>query len=86
MRFILVAAAITAAMLLRLPTSQAYYEGPWCAVTNVGHAARWNCSMPSIEVCRQEVIAGNRGWCNPNPRWGGALPTEGRSSRKRHGY
>jgi hypothetical protein len=37
-------------------------------------------------VCRQEVIAGNRGWCNPNPRWGGAVPTEGRSSRKRHGY
>jgi hypothetical protein len=30
-----------------------------------------NCSMRSLEMCRQEVIAGNRGFCNPNPRWQG---------------
>jgi hypothetical protein len=30
-----------------------------------------NCSMPSLEMCRQEVIAGNRGFCSPNPRWQG---------------
>jgi hypothetical protein len=28
-----------------------------------------NCSMRTLEMCRQEVIAGNRGFCNPNPRW-----------------
>jgi hypothetical protein len=25
--------------------------------------------MPSFEVCRQYVIAGNRGFCSPNPYW-----------------
>jgi hypothetical protein len=25
-------------------------------------------------MCVQEVIAGNRGFCNPNPRWQGARP------------
>ena len=86
MRFILVVTAVAAAMLLELPASQAYYEGPWCAVSNIGHDVTWNCSMRSLEMCVQEVIAGNRGWCNPNPRWGGAAPIEGRPSRKRHGY
>jgi len=86
MRFILVATAIAAAMLLDLRTSQAYYEGPWCAVTNIGREMSWNCSMRTLEMCRQEVIAGNRGFCNPNPRWGGGVPTEGRPSRKRSGY
>jgi hypothetical protein len=28
-----------------------------------------NCSMRTLEMCRQEVISGNRGFCNPNPRW-----------------
>jgi len=25
--------------------------------------------MRSLDMCRQEVIAGNPGFCNPNPRW-----------------
>jgi hypothetical protein len=25
-------------------------------------------------MCVQEVIAGNRGFCNPNPRWQGPAP------------
>jgi hypothetical protein len=27
-----------------------------------------DCSMRSLEMCRREVIAGNRGSCYPNPR------------------
>jgi hypothetical protein len=46
------------------------YEGPWCALTNRGgNSMVEDCSMRSLEMCRQEVIAGNRGFCNPNPRW-----------------
>lgn len=85
MRFILVVTAIAAAMLLDLRAGQAY-EGPWCAVVNIGRDVIWNCSMRNLEMCRQEVIAGNRGFCNPNPRWGAAAPTEGRASRRRSGY
>jgi hypothetical protein len=39
-------------------------------------------------MCRQEVIAGNRGFCNPNPRWQGN-PAGARQSptrRKRPAY
>jgi hypothetical protein len=28
----------------------------------------------SFELCVQEVIAGNRGFCIPNPRWQGPAP------------
>ena len=85
MRFILVVTAVAAATFFDLRASRAY-EGPWCAVTNIGREMSWNCSMRTLEMCRQEVIAGNRGFCNPNPRWGGGVPTEGRPSRKRHAY
>jgi len=27
----------------------------------------WDCQYRSIEECRPNVLAGNRGWCNPNP-------------------
>jgi hypothetical protein len=30
-----------------------------------------NCTIPTFEMCVQEVIAGNRGFCIPNPRWQG---------------
>jgi hypothetical protein len=39
-------------------------------VTNRGVIVE-DCSMRSFETCRQLVIAGNRGFCNPNPRWFG---------------
>jgi hypothetical protein len=35
---------------------------------------RENCSMRSFELCVREVIAGNRGFCIPNPRWQGPRP------------
>ena len=33
-----------------------------------------NCTLPTFEMCVQEVIAGNRGFCIPNPRWQGPRP------------
>ena len=47
------------------------YEGPWCAQMNVGHGTiTQDCSMRSFEQCRLMVIAGNRGFCSANPRYG----------------
>jgi hypothetical protein len=31
----------------------------------------WDCHYRSVEECRPNVIAGNRGTCNPNPAWSG---------------
>jgi hypothetical protein len=71
MPIILVAIAVVAAMFLKLRVSQAY-EGPWCALSDIGGGVmQENCNMRGLEMCRQEVIAGNRGFCNPNPRWQG---------------
>ena len=45
-------------------------EGPYCAVTNTGFEnTAENCYMRSLDACRSEVIAGNRGFCRPNPRY-----------------
>src|SRR6516164_498927 len=66
MRFMLVVTAVAAAMLFDVRVSQAY-QGPWCAGTSRGHAFVYNCSVRTLEQCIPEVIAGNRGFCSPNP-------------------
>lgn len=77
MRIVLFAVAVTAPILFSGSASQAfyqayYYEGPWCAVESLGFSTvKENCSMLSFEQCRLETIAGNRGYCTPNPRWVG---------------
>ena len=72
MRRMLIVTAAGAAMLPRV--SQAY-ERPWCALTDIGGGVMHeNCTIPTFEMCVQEVIAGNRGFCIPNPRWQGAPP------------
>jgi hypothetical protein len=38
-----------------------------CAGASKGHSFSYNCSLPTYEMCVQEVIAGNRGFCSPNP-------------------
>jgi hypothetical protein len=38
--------------------------------------------MRNFEMCRQLVIAGNRGFCNPSPRWSG----DGLRARRRGYY
>lgn len=60
-------------------------QGPWCAGQTIGRSWQENCTLPSLEVCRSEVIAGNRGVCFPNPSWVGPVerPAKPRSKRKR---
>jgi hypothetical protein len=64
MRAMFLIAAVTAAMLLDLRASQAYYgNGPWCAVESVGFSTvTEDCSMRTFEQCRLQTIAGNRGF------------------------
>jgi hypothetical protein len=44
--------------------------------------------MRNFEMCRMEVIAGNRGFCSPNPRWHAYVPdgVPTRRARKRAHY
>jgi len=85
MRIILVAAALTAAVSLDPGASQAY-ERPWCALTEIAGGAMYeNCTIPTFEMCVQEVIAGNRGFCSPNPYYRPEPPPR-RGKRQRYYY
>jgi hypothetical protein len=45
-------------------------DAPWCAVQNLGEGDMiWDCEFQSAEQCQPAVVAGNRGFCNLNPRW-----------------
>ena len=58
-------------------------EAPWCAFIAVAQGAVYeDCQYYSFEACRPVVLAGNRGFCNQNPRWTGPVPTK-RASHKR---
>jgi Protein of unknown function (DUF3551) len=70
-RLLMAALAISAVMSFGGQASQAE-EAPWCAVTDVGTGnVYWDCRFYSLEACRPYVISGNRGFCNPNPRYHG---------------
>jgi len=74
MRTALIAAATVATMLFSAQPAGAT-EGPWCAIISLGPGSVYeDCQYSSIETCRPNVVAGNRGFCNPNPRWVGAMP------------
>jgi hypothetical protein len=46
---------------------------------------QWSCEYRSFEECRPNVLAGNRGWCNPNPYFVVSDPSpERRRHTKRH--
>jgi len=82
MRLVLAAAVSAAALYLDVPDSRVFVDAPWCAVTDGGTGNMyWDCQYRSIEECRPNVLAGNRGWCNPNPYFV-ANPTEHRRSAK----
>jgi hypothetical protein len=88
MRIILAATALAAAISLDPRASQAY-EMPWCALTQIAGGAMYeNCTIPTFELCVQEVIAGNRRFCIPNPRWQAPGPAarQPRGQRKRVDY
>jgi hypothetical protein len=49
-----------------------YGEAPWCALYDIGEgSSQERCEFRDFESCRQEITGGNRGFCNPNPRWTG---------------
>jgi hypothetical protein len=85
MRLMLIVATVAVAMLLDLRVSQAA-QMPWCAGTSTGHSFHYNCSLPTYEMCVQEVIAGNRGFCSPNPYYRGPEGPPPRAKRKRYHY
>jgi hypothetical protein len=83
MRLMLIVVTVAVAMLLDLRVSQAT-QMPWCAGTNTGRSFHYNCSLPTYEMCVQEVIAGNRGFCSPNPYYRGPEVVPPRAKRKRY--
>jgi hypothetical protein len=74
MRKLLIGAVFIAAMLFDLRPAPASEDvAPWCAVVSLGWGdAYWDCRYASIEACRPDVIAGNRGFCRQNPAWPGS--------------
>ena len=66
--------------------AKAYGDAPWCAVVNIGyHDFQEDCSYWSVEACRRNVIAGNRGQCTPNSRFRGPIPgIDAPAHRHRH--
>jgi hypothetical protein len=83
MRSLLILAVAAGALLIG-PRPSLAYEGPWCARQTVGaDISVDNCSMRTFEQCRNEIIAGNRGFCVPNARYAGPPPTPVRKY-KRH--
>jgi len=74
MRIAFVATAFPALMLFGPSPAWAYYgNGPWCAVQTLGGGSSTeDCRMMSFDQCRLETIAGNRGYCIPNPYRTGA--------------
>jgi len=86
MHFVLIIVAVAAAILFDIRPSGAY-QGPWCAGTSRGAGSFvYNCSMRTLEQCVSEVIAGNRGFCNPNPYYRGPEVAPPRGKRKRYHY
>ena len=68
-------------------TAQAY-EAPWCAMIENGKGSvYWDCQYRSFEDCyrRGNILAGNRGFCNPSP-YDVANGVEYRRSAKRHAW
>jgi len=68
------------------PAAADYFGAPWCAVVSAGDGdMQWTCEYRSIEECRPNVLAGNRGWCHPNPYLVTTnVPAKRSHSRKHH--
>ena len=83
---VFVAAALASLAVGLQPAAADYYGAPWCAVVSTGDGdMQWSCEYRSVEECRPNVLAGNRGWCNPNPYFVASdLSPEHRRHTKRH--
>ena len=77
---VIFAAVVALAVLFGLQPTKAY-ESPWCAVSKDGD--HWDCQYRSLEECRPNVVAGNRGFCNPNPYFVAAPAEQKRSGKHR---
>jgi hypothetical protein len=66
--------------------STAEVQGRWCAFVGMGSGnIRQLCHFNDLQSCIQEVVAGDRGHCGPNPYWSGrGDPDQARSSRFRY--
>ena len=81
-RAILVAAVALASVSVG-PRHTEASEAPWCAVISTSEdSVYWDCQYRSFEECRPNVLAGNRGWCNPSPYYF-APSAEHKQPRKR---
>jgi hypothetical protein len=89
-KFLLIPLTLAAVAVLDIRPSQAYPEGPWCAVSSMGRAGSIErCDFTNFESCRMEIVAGNRGFCRQNARWPGYYTTYAagpRKARKRYRY
>jgi hypothetical protein len=78
-------AAIAATTCFGVVSGRAGGDAPWCAVMNIGNGTMyWDCHYRTVEECVPNVIAGNRGFCNLNPRGPGPSLAVPYKQRKRH--
>jgi len=84
-RLLLAIAALMAAASFAAGPAQAQVgHAPWCAVVNMGTGSvYWDCQYRTVWDCIPNVLAGNRGTCNPNPGWAYA-PEPVRHRHRRH--
>jgi hypothetical protein len=62
------------------------YEAPWCAVIqNSKGSVYWDCQYSSFEHCYRKgnILAGNRGTCNPSPYYVANAAEHTRSAKRR---
>jgi hypothetical protein len=80
---LVLAAAVAIAVLSCASRPAAAGEAPWCAVSPDGMGGVIeDCTYWSFEACVPFVIAGNRGFCNENPRYEGPMPKPRRVRRR----
>ena len=87
MRLLLAGVVLAAGFCFAVPAAKAHGDAPWCAVVSAGPAeVEWDCEYGSIEECRPNVLAGNRGFCTQNPRFpdGKTAKTVAKRAHKAH--
>ena len=81
MRILSIVALVIAVVSFEQPGATRAAEGPWCANINIGTGNVYeDCQYWSFAACQPNVLAGNRGFCNVNPRWVG--PAEPKRAEK----
>ena len=76
----------TFAALFVTEASAQVYNAPWCAVIQNGTGSvYWDCQYSSFEACYRygNILAGNRGTCNPSPYYVANAAAHPRSAKRR---